>query len=65
MTSRSLNPALREGVFLHTLTLGRVRVKELTKDEVHCVKVGGKAQIVLSRKAATRRVIQTAKEAKK
>jgi hypothetical protein len=65
MMSQRPTLALREGAVLNTITLGRVRIKELTRDEVHCVEVGGKAQIVLSRKAALRRVMETEKEAKK
>ena len=65
MTTRDLNPYLRPGVIVHTMTMGRVRVKELNGDEVLCQVVGGKGQIILSRIAATRRIIETAKGAKK
>lgn len=65
MTGKFLNPYLSVGSIIHTMTLGRVRVKELVDDEVHCIQVNGKAQLVLSRIAATRRIIEPAKEAKK
>lgn len=56
---------LRVGDVIHTMTLGRVKVKELVGDEVHCQVVNGKAQLVLSQRAALRRNIETAKDAKK
>ena len=65
MTDKSLNPLLHPGAVIHTMTMGRVRVKELNGDEVLCQVVGGKGQIILSRIAATRRIIETAKGAKK
>lgn len=61
MTEKLINPRLRPGAVISTMTLGRVRVKELVGDEVHCQVVGGKAQIILSRTAATRRIIETTK----
>jgi hypothetical protein len=63
--TQQLNKYLRPGVIVHTMTMGRVRVKELNGDEVLCQVVGGKGQIILSRIAATRRIIETAKGAKK
>ena len=65
MTDKSLNPLLHPGAVIHTLTMGRVRVKELNGDEVLCQVVGGKGQIILSHIAATRRITETAKGAKK
>lgn len=62
---KALNPGLLPGHIIHTMTLGRVRVKECVGDEVHCTQVNGTAQIVLSRQAAARRIIETAKGAKK
>ena len=61
MTDKFLNPLLHPGAVISTMTLGRVRVKELVGDEVHCQVVGGKAQIILSQTAATRRIIETTK----
>ena len=61
MTDKFLDPHLRIGAIIHTMTLGRVRIKELTGDEVHCQVVGGKAQLTLSRKTASRRIMETAK----
>jgi len=52
------------GAVIHTLTLGRVRVEAIDGDEVHCRVIGRKAQIVLSRAAASRRPIEPAKGAK-
>ena len=63
--TQQLNKYLRPGAIVHTMTMGRVRVKELNGDEVLCQVVGGKGQIILSRIAATRRIIETAKGAKK
>lgn len=56
---------LQVGDIIHTMTLGRVKVKDLVDDEVHCQVVNGKAQIILSQRAAVRRVIETTKDAKK
>ena len=61
MTDKHLNPKLHPGAVIHTMTMGRVRVKELVNDEVHCQVVGGKAQIILSRTAAMRRILNREK----
>ncbi len=61
MTDKHLNPKLHPGAVIHTMTLGRVRIKEFVNDEVHCQVVGGKAQIILSRKAAMRRILNREK----
>ena len=61
MTDKYLNPKLHPGAVIHTMTMGRVRVKELVNDEVHCQVVGGKAQITLSRTAAMRRILNREK----
>ena len=52
---------LQVGDIIHTMTLGRVKVKDLVDDEVHCQVVNGKAQIILSRKAAMRRILNREK----
>ena len=56
MSEKDINPGLALGKILYTTTTGRVRIKECVNDEVHCVVVGGKAQLMLSRIAASRRV---------
>lgn len=61
MTDKALNPLLHPGAVIHTMTLGRVRIKEFVDDEVHCQAVNGKAQIVLSRIAAMHRILNCEK----
>jgi hypothetical protein len=58
-----MNPrdVLRIGAVIRTLTLGRVRIEQINRDEVHCRVIGRKTRIVLSRAAALRRFIEPAK----
>ena len=61
-----MKPAdIRVGDVIHTLTIGRVRVQKINGDELECRSVSGVGQILLSRKAAVKRPIETVKGAKK
>lgn len=65
MTNYVVTFDLKLGTVINTMTMGRVKVKEISGDEVHCTQIAGKGQLVLSQAAAKRRTLETAKGTKK